>query len=77
MTGKPLDRHRSLYIHVQPKEHRMNAVEIAVKALIDITQEDDAPASVRCDAAQALVTRDFEGVFAFADYNEQGQKATA
>ena len=55
----------------------MTAVEIAVKALIDITQEKEADASVRCSAAQALVSRDFEGAFAFADYDESGQKVTA
>lgn len=55
----------------------MTAVEIAVKALVDLSQNMDADPSVRCSAAQALLVRDFEGVLAFAGYDEQGQKVTA
>lgn len=54
----------------------MTAVEIAVKALVGIINEKEADASVRCSAAQALLVRDFEGVLAFAGYDETG-KATA
>lgn len=51
----------------------MTAVEVAVKALIDLTNDKDAPASVRCEAAATLLVRDYEGGLIFASYDEQGQ----
>lgn len=61
----------------QTKEHDMTAVEVAVKALIDITHDENADASVRCSAAQALLARSIEGDLVFAAYDDEGKGVAA
>lgn len=62
---------------VQQKEYRMTAVEIAVKALIELSNDKSADASVRCSAASNLLARNIDGELVFAGYDESGQKVAA
>jgi hypothetical protein len=56
------------------KEDRMTAVEVAVKALIELSHDTNADASVRCAAASNLLARNIDGELVFVGYDEQGQK---
>ena len=50
----------------------MTAVEIAVKALIDLAASNEVDPEVRCNAANALLAMRMDGDLVFAGYDKSG-----